>query len=73
MLERHGISPIRRRNFPDAVATARLVPSARRTTTEAIPMTETILIDVEALIGEIARYLAAVDLFRAEGHEPCWS
>jgi len=36
-------------------------------------MTETIFIDVEALIGEIARYLAAVDLFRAEGHEPCWS
>jgi hypothetical protein len=24
------------------------------------------------LIEEIERYLAAVDLFRAEGCEPCW-
>ena len=26
----------------------------------------------EALIGEIARYLAAIDVFRAEACEPTW-
>ena len=26
----------------------------------------------KALIAEIARYLAAIDLFRAEGSEPTW-
>ena len=30
------------------------------------------LIDTTALIDEIARYLAAVDLFRALGSEPTW-
>ena len=30
------------------------------------------LIDIDALLDEIERYLAAVDLFRAEGHEPHW-
>jgi hypothetical protein len=30
------------------------------------------LIDTKALIDEIARYLAAVDLFRALGREPTW-
>ena len=29
-------------------------------------------LDVEALMEEIAGYLAAVELFRAEGHEPRW-
>ena len=29
--------------------------------------------DSESLIAEIGRYLAAVDLFRAEGCEPCWA
>jgi hypothetical protein len=29
-------------------------------------------IDTKALIDEIARYLAAVDLFRALGSEPTW-
>ena len=29
-------------------------------------------IDIEALIDEIMRYLAAIDVFRAEGCEPCW-
>jgi hypothetical protein len=28
--------------------------------------------DVEVLMEEIAGYLAAVELFRAEGHEPRW-
>lgn len=28
--------------------------------------------DIRKLMGEIDRYLAAVDLFRAEGHEPAW-
>jgi hypothetical protein len=28
--------------------------------------------DIAGLIDEIARYLAAVDLFRAEGREPQW-
>lgn len=28
--------------------------------------------DVAALMGEIQRYLAAVVLFRREGHEPRW-
>ena len=30
------------------------------------------LIDTKALIDEIARYLAAVELFRALGSEPTW-
>ena len=29
-------------------------------------------IDVDALMAEIARYLAAVEVFRAEGLEPEW-
>jgi hypothetical protein len=29
-------------------------------------------IDIEALLAEIARYLAAVEAFRAEGCTPCW-
>lgn len=29
--------------------------------------------DVAALVREVQRYLAAVDTFRAEGHEPHWS
>jgi len=29
-------------------------------------------LDVEALMAEIEDYLAAVDVFRAEGHEPRW-
>jgi len=28
--------------------------------------------DVESLMEEIVGYLAAVELFRAEGHEPTW-
>jgi hypothetical protein len=28
--------------------------------------------DVEALMEEIAGYLATVELFRAEGHQPRW-
>ena len=30
-------------------------------------------LDVEALMTEIRRYLAAVDAFRAEGCEPRWA
>ena len=30
------------------------------------------IFDTKALIDEIARYLAAVDLFRALGSEPTW-
>ena len=30
------------------------------------------ILDTKALIDEIARYLAAVDLFRALGSEPTW-
>jgi hypothetical protein len=29
-------------------------------------------IDIEALLAEIACYLAAVEAFRAEGCTPCW-
>ena len=29
-------------------------------------------VDIEALLGEIERYLAAVDAFREAGCEPCW-
>jgi hypothetical protein len=29
-------------------------------------------LDPDALIDEIRRYLAAIDTFRREGHEPCW-
>ena len=28
--------------------------------------------DIAGLINEIARYLAAIDVFRAEGQEPQW-
>jgi hypothetical protein len=35
------------------------------------PLTED-QIDVEELLREIERYLAAVEFFRAEGCEPCW-
>jgi hypothetical protein len=28
---------------------------------------------LEALISEIRRYLAVVEVFRGEGCEPCWS
>ena len=30
-------------------------------------------VDVDALIAEIERYLAVVDVFRAEGREPRWA
>jgi hypothetical protein len=33
---------------------------------------EQLLIDIEALAEEVDRYLAAVDLFRAEDCEPTW-
>jgi hypothetical protein len=29
-------------------------------------------VDTRALMREVHRYLAAVDIFRAEGREPCW-
>ena len=29
-------------------------------------------VDIEVLVGEIERYLAAVDVFREAGCEPCW-
>jgi hypothetical protein len=32
----------------------------------------TLDIDLDALLREVARYLAAVDAFRAHGHEPTW-
>lgn len=35
-------------------------------------MNEQLLIDIEALVEEVDRYLAAVDLFRAESCEPTW-
>ena len=35
-------------------------------------MNELELIDPEALILEVTRYLAAVDAFRAENYEPTW-
>jgi hypothetical protein len=77
MLERDGISPIRQRNSPEANAALRLLPSTQRTTKEAVAMTNPVLseeaLDIEALVLEIASYLAAVEVFRAEGHEPCWS
>ena len=28
--------------------------------------------DVQSLLGEARRYLAAVDVFRSEGREPAW-
>ena len=31
------------------------------------------IVDGEELMREIARYLAAVETFRREGHEPRWS
>ena len=30
-------------------------------------------IDTDGLLDEVRRYLAAVDVFRAEGREPRWS
>lgn len=35
-------------------------------------MTAFVDIKAEELLDEIARYLSAVDLFRAMGHEPSW-
>ena len=35
-------------------------------------MNEKPRIDVDALMLEIARYLAAIDAFRAAAHEPTW-
>ena len=35
-------------------------------------MNENLSIDLEALGEEITRYLAAVELFRSLGCEPCW-
>lgn len=35
-------------------------------------MNDTLDTSTEELVAEIARYLAAVDVFRAEGHEPIW-
>lgn len=35
-------------------------------------MNVTLDIDITALMREIARYLAAVDAFRAESREPTW-
>ena len=35
-------------------------------------MNEQSRIDVEALMDEIARYLAAIDAYRAERCEPTW-
>lgn len=29
--------------------------------------------DVETLLAEIRRYLAAIETFRREGHEPRWA
>ena len=29
-------------------------------------------LDLEELLQEVERYLAAVDVFRVEGHEPRW-
>jgi hypothetical protein len=39
---------------------------------ESRAMNEQTLIDREALVCEIDRYLAAVDLYRAEHCEPTW-
>ena len=33
----------------------------------------TVDLNVDELMREIKRYLAAVELFRQEGHEPVWS
>jgi hypothetical protein len=35
-------------------------------------MIDTLDTSTEGLIDEIARYLAVVDVFRAEGREPIW-
>lgn len=35
-------------------------------------MNDTLDTNTEGLVDEIARYLAAVDVFRAEGREPFW-
>jgi hypothetical protein len=32
-----------------------------------------VVLDIEELMREIERYLAAVEAFRSEGHEPCWA
>ena len=39
---------------------------------DARGVNEKIPIDIKALIGEITRYLAAIDIFRAEGCGPTW-
>lgn len=39
----------------------------------AVAMDEALLpVDIETLMGEIQRYLAAIDVFRAAGCEPRW-
>ncbi len=30
-------------------------------------------LDLDTFMAEVQRYLAAVDVFRAEGHEPRWA
>jgi hypothetical protein len=51
----------------------RVSPALARSLTVAIAMTTTVTRrQVEALIAEIEAYLCAVDIFRAEGCEPCW-
>jgi len=30
-------------------------------------------LDIHSLLDEVRRYLVVVEVFRAEGHEPCWS
>jgi hypothetical protein len=32
-----------------------------------------LVFDIESLVAEIGRYLVAIDVFRAEGCEPCWA
>jgi hypothetical protein len=39
---------------------------------EVDPVNEQLPIDTEALVEEVGRYLAAVDLFRAVECEPTW-
>lgn len=40
--------------------------------TDSADVNQTLDIDIDALLGEIARYLAAVDAFRAVACEPTW-
>ena len=55
----------------------RLLPSKQRRTKELITVPNPILtaeaLDIEALMVEISSYLTAVEVFRAESHEPCWN